>query len=44
MTGYEADTDRALRKIPATFDALVREGGVTQAVRVVAGLLFDTQR
>jgi hypothetical protein len=43
VLGHEADSGDALRKIPATFDALMRERGVTQAVRVITGLLFDTQ-
>lgn len=43
MTGHETDTSDALRKIPATFDALMRDWGVIQAVGVVGGLLFDTR-
>ena len=43
MTGHEADTSDALRKIPATFDALMRERGAMKAVEVIAGLVFDTR-
>lgn len=42
-TGTEVDNSQALRKIPTTFDALMRERGVGEAVKVVARLLFDTQ-
>jgi len=37
---HEADERRSLHKVPATFERLVRERGVFEAVRVVVGLLF----
>jgi hypothetical protein len=38
---HESDATDALRKIPVTFDALMRERGVMKAVEVIAGLVFD---
>jgi hypothetical protein len=43
IVGYEADDDNSFRKIPATFDALMRKTGIVQAVGVVAELLFGSQ-
>jgi hypothetical protein len=37
---HESDATDALRKIPATFDALMRERGLMKAVEVIAGLVF----
>ena len=36
----DADERKSLYKVPATFDSLVRERGVFEAIRVVVGLLF----
>ncbi|KIW08103.1 uncharacterized protein PV09_01041 [Verruconis gallopava] len=40
---HETDSGNALRRIPRTFEALLRDGGVTSAVKVVGKLVFDTQ-
>lgn len=37
---HETDTTDALRKIPAIFDAIMRERGVMKAVEVIVGLVF----
>jgi hypothetical protein len=38
--GHDVDSNDALKKIETTFDVLVLERGVFDAVRVVVGLLF----
>lgn len=38
--GSEADERNAFKKIPAAFDALVRERGVFEATKVMVALLF----
>jgi hypothetical protein len=38
--GQEADDANSLKKVPATFDMLVRERGVFDAVGIMTGLLF----
>ena len=39
--GHEADDRRSLKKIPETFQSLVKSRGVFEAVRVMVGLLFS---
>lgn len=39
-TGREADDRGSFKKIPATFDRLVEEMGVFEAIKTMVGLLF----
>lgn len=39
--GREADDRSSLKKIPATFDKLVEEMGVFEAMGIMVGLLFS---
>jgi hypothetical protein len=40
-TGHETDDRSSLRKMPATFEHLIKKLGVFQAVKIMARLLFQ---